>query len=112
MPFDRKALAAARQLVLAWGSNLGEELLGSDRAWWTGVITRFSGLGPAGSEVIDSTVSAGRDLYAPVVARACGTALLRDSIVAVIGPSTYSFAVLHLYMLDRGGTPLVYYMNF
>ena len=46
---------------------------------------------------------------AGAVAAACGDELVRESIVVDVGPSTDSFAVGHLYVLDRLGHPLVYF---
>jgi len=111
VPFDATATAAARRLVQDWGPDLAHELVGSDRAVWPALIADAVTVGPAGTEHIDSLAAAATDLYAPVIARACGKALVRDSLAAVIGPSPYTSVVLHLFVLDRNGTPLVYFVD-
>ena len=40
---------------------------------------------------------------------ACGAALVKDSLAVVMGTSAYSSATEHLFLLDRDGTPLVYF---
>jgi hypothetical protein len=112
VPYDSSARLAARTVALNWGSTFNQELQASDRSSWSTLATDFTFTDPAGRGDIVSMTPASGDLYAPVVARDCGRTLVKDSLVIVIGPGQVHNAVEHLYLLDRGGTPLVYYHYF
>jgi hypothetical protein len=105
VPFTPSAEAAARQLLGGWNSNFSYDLHASDRAWWTGLITSSV----AGRQTVGLATPAVGTLYAPAIAAACGQQLVDDSISVAMAPSEYSAAVEHLYLLDRAGTPLVYF---
>jgi hypothetical protein len=111
VPFDRAAAAQARQLMAFWNTNLSYDLHASDRAAWPADVVTFTGRGDQGRQSIMSVTRASDDLYAAAVARACGASLVQDSLAIVMGPSVYSSAVEHLFLLDRGGTPLVYFVD-
>jgi hypothetical protein len=108
-PFSPAAEAAARQLAGQWGTGFSVELQGSDRAWWPGVVADFTGSGREGRGTVETVSPAREDLYASTVGHDCGESLVSDSLVIVLGPSAYSTAVSHLYLLNRDGTPLVYF---
>jgi hypothetical protein len=50
-------------------------------------------------------------LNAPAVAAACGQALVKDSVEVVMGASPYDFSYQHVFLLDRDGSPLVYFAD-
>jgi hypothetical protein len=99
-------------LVAFWNTGFSYDLHASDRAWWPGVVTQFADGGLQGRMSLASIGPASRDLYAQSVAAACGRQLVNDTLVIVMGPSPYSQGVQHLYVLDRGGTPLVYFATY
>jgi len=112
-PFGPAGLAAARRTAAqfnAYTSSFWGDLRSSDRAWWQGVFSDWSGGAyDNDTHTVEPEGPATADTFAPVVANACVRALLRDSEVVVEGPSAYSFQVTHLFMLDRDGHPLVYF---
>jgi hypothetical protein len=112
VPFDKAATAAAHQLVGLWNTSFSYDLRASDRAWWPGAVATFTGGPYGGRQSTISTSPAKDDLYADAVAQACGGTLVNDSLAIVMGPSAYSTAVEHLFLLDRSGTPLVYFADY
>jgi hypothetical protein len=111
--FDPAAVAAAKRLAAqfnAYTSSFWGDLHSSDRSWWTSIFGEWTGGAyDNDTHTVESEGPATADTFAPVVAAACGEALVRDSEVVVEGPSAYSFQVTHLFMLDRDGHPLVYF---
>jgi hypothetical protein len=110
--FSPAAVLTARHLVGGWNTSFAYDLHASDRAWWFGAVTTFTGGPLQGRQSIVSVVTATKDLYASAVAHACGAALVRRSLAIVMGPSAYSSAVVHLFALDRDGTVLIYFQDY
>jgi hypothetical protein len=108
VPFTSSAKAEARQLLGGWNIDFSYDLHASDRAWWTGLMASPIG----GRQTVGAATAAAGTLYAPAIATACGQQLVDDSISVVMAPSEYSSAIEHLYLLDRSGTPLVYFSAF
>jgi sugar lactone lactonase YvrE len=111
--FSPAAVAGAKRVAAqfnAYTSSFWGDLHSSDRSWWQSVFGEWTG-GAYNNDThtVESEGPATADTFAPVVAAACGQALVRDSEVVVEGPSAYSFQVTHLFMLDRDGHPLVYF---
>jgi hypothetical protein len=109
VPFTPVAEKEARQLVGYWNTGFSYDLHASDRAGWPGVLSTFTGEQFGGRMALVSLGPAARDLNAAPLRAACGATLARDSIAIVLGPSPYSRSVEHLFLLDRDGTPLVYF---
>jgi hypothetical protein len=109
---DAVAVAAARRLAAQWGTTFSSDLAHSDRSWWPSLVTGYPWFGQQGTGTVLTAQPAGRDLDATAVAAACGASLVRQSLVVVIGPSAYSSTVARLYLLNRSGTPLVYFEDY
>ena len=109
VPFTASATRAARQLLGFWNSGFSYNLHASDRSWWTGVLATFAGEGPEGRLTVGSASGASHSIYGDAIAAACGRTLMDDSIEVVLGPSAYDFSYQHVFLLDRDGTPLVYF---
>ena len=62
-----------------------------------------------GRQTVGSAEAAAKTLYAPAIEAACGRKLVEDSIVVVMEPSPYDFGYQHVYLIDRHGSPLVYF---
>ncbi|MFZ0250038.1 MAG: hypothetical protein WAL61_08835 [Acidimicrobiales bacterium] len=105
LPFTSSAKAEARQLLGGWDTDFSYDLHASDRAWWAGLLASPIG----GRQDVGVATPASGTLYAPAIAASCGQRLVDDSISVLMAPSVYSAAVEHLYLLDRAGTPLVYF---
>lgn len=103
------AIAAARRIDV---SPLWNGLHHSDRTWWAGLYTdQIDGQYEGGQHRVISVGPAAADPYAATVARACGSALLKESLAIVIGRGVYADQVSHLYFLDRHGHPLLYWQH-
>jgi hypothetical protein len=109
VPFTRAAENAARQLLGFWNTGFSYNLHASDRAWWPGVVENFTAASVLGRQTVGLVAPATRSLYAPAIEAACGRTLVQDSIQVVMEPSAYDPSYQHVYLLDRGGTPLVYF---
>ena len=99
------------QLLGGWNSNFSYDLHASDRSWWAGVVRNFTGSGALGRQTVGEVTPAAGSLYAPAIAAACGPQLVRDSVEVLMGPSAYDFSYQHVFLLDRGGAPLVYFAD-
>jgi sugar lactone lactonase YvrE len=108
VPFTPAAEAAARLMLGLWNSGFSYNLHASDRSWWPELIATYAG----GRQTVGAASPATGTLYAPAIAAACGQELVHDSIAVVMEASEYSFSVEHLYLLDRDGTPLVYFSGY
>jgi hypothetical protein len=64
--------------------------------------------GGFGSHTITSETPASSSPAATTIRRACGPALIDDSIAITVGQSGYSDFAGTFYFLDRRGHPLVY----
>lgn len=109
VPFTRSAVAAARSTLGLWNSDFSYNLHSSDRAWWAGDVATFTGGELEGRQTVGSAAAATETLYTPAIEAACGRNLVEDSIVVVMEPSAYDFGYQHVYLIDRDGTPLVYF---
>jgi hypothetical protein len=110
--FNATAIAQARQVAAqynAYTSSFWGDLHNSDRSWWPGVVHDWTSDYDNDTHTVEAAWPASQDTFAPVVASACGSAIVRDSEVVVEGPSAYSWQVTHLFFLERGGHPLVYF---
>jgi hypothetical protein len=92
-----------------WNSDFSYNLHSSDRAWWAGDVATFTGGELEGRQTVGSAAAATETLYTPAIEAACGRNLVEDSIVVVMEPSAYDFGYQHVYLIDRDGTPLVYF---
>ncbi len=109
--FDRAARATAVSEAEQLDDAFPEALTDTDRSWWTSTYDQWADPTGLGRHAVGRVVPAAKDLYAPVVARACGDRTVTRSLVVVVGRSAYSTEVSHIYFVDRGGRPLVYYQN-
>jgi hypothetical protein len=109
--FDSRARAAAVSEAEEFDTSFPTALADADRSWWTQAYRQWADPTGLGRHALVRAVPAARDLYAPVVARACGPGVVARSFVVVVGHSAYSTEVSHVYFVDRGGRPLVYYQN-
>lgn len=105
VPFTPAAKVTARQLLGGWNTSFSYDLHASDRSSWPQLMATYQG----GRQSVETVTPAAHSLYAPAIAAACGQKLVVDSIEVEMGPSEYSFSWEHLYLLDRDGTPLVYF---
>jgi hypothetical protein len=85
------------------------DLQDTDRSWWKGDFGLLDSQAGTGNTAVVSLLPASRDTFARAVSASCGAELVRDSLVVELEPSSDSFAVGHLYFLDRRGHPLVYF---
>jgi hypothetical protein len=108
VPFTPSAVATARLMLGLWNTGFSYDLHASDRSWWSELIATYVG----GRQTVGPASAAAGTLYAPAIVAACGQQLVRDSIVVVMGASVYSYSFEHLYLLDRDGTPLVYFSGY
>jgi hypothetical protein len=108
-PFTKAVENEARQLLAAWNTGFSYNLHASDRAWWPGVVGTFTGSTFQGRQTVGPVKPTADSLYGPAIAAACRRALVRDSIQVLMGPSPYDFSYQHVFLLDRAGTPLVYF---
>jgi hypothetical protein len=109
VPFTSDAENSARQLLTFWNTSFSYDLHASDRAWWPGAVGTFSGMGPEGRQTEGALSPAVDSLYAAAIAASCGTRVVRDSMEVVMGPSAYDLSYQHVFVLDRSGSPLVYF---
>jgi hypothetical protein len=72
-------------------------------------VAGYPQFGQQGPGSVTSASAASGDLFSSAVAAACGRSLVHETLAVSIGPSPYSSVVATLYLLDRGGTPLVYF---
>ena len=108
-PFGTAAVEAARAIAAQYNSDDMLDLQDTDRSWWEGDFDLLGTQAGTGNTAVVSVGPASRDTFAAAVSASCGPELLRDSLVVDLGPSADSFAVGHLYFLDRTGHPLVYF---
>jgi hypothetical protein len=109
--FDGAARTLAASEAAGFNTAFPDALKESDRSWWTAVYRQWADPAGLGHHAVMRVEAATRDLYAPVVAHACGPGILARSLVVVVGRSAYSTEVSHIYFVDRDGRPLVYYQN-
>ena len=109
VPFDAAAADAARALAAKYDSDDMLDLQSTDRSWWQGNFELLDSQAGTGNTAVVSVQPASRDTFAAAVSASCGSELVRDSLVIDLVPSSESFAVGHLYFLDRHGHPLVYF---
>jgi len=109
VPFTPAAVTAARRTLGLWNSSFAYDLQASDRSWWSGDVATFTGGELEGRQTVGPATAAANTLYAPAIEAACGRKLVEDSTAVVMEPSAYDFAYQHVYLIDRGGTPLVYF---
>ena len=105
VPFTPAARAEARLMLGLWNTDFSYDLHASDRSWWPDLIASYTG----GRQTVGPESLAVGTLSAPAIAAACGKQLVRETIVVLMEPSEYSASFEHLYILDRNGTPLVYF---
>ncbi len=105
VPFTTAAETSARLMLGLWNTDFSYNLHASDRSWWPELVAGYGG----GRQTVGPASPAAGTLYAPAIAAACGRQLVHDSITVVMEASEYSFSFEHLYLLDRDGTPLVYF---
>jgi len=112
-PFNATAIGAARASARqfnAFTSSFYGDLQSSDKSWWRQLIEEWVGVGyNSDTHTVVSVQPATLDTFAGAVAHACGRKLVEDSLVIDVGPSAYSFQVSHLYFLNRGAHPLIYF---
>jgi len=108
-PFDATATAAAKALATRYSSEDMRDLQATDRSWWEGDLHLLESQDGTGNTAVVSVRPASQDTFAAAVSSSCGRKLLRGSFVVDLGPSSSSFAVGHLYLLDRLGHPLAYF---
>lgn len=108
VPFTPSVEATARLMLGLWNTDFSYNLHGSDRSWWPELMATYVG----GRQTVGPTSPAAGTLYAPAIAAACGQRLVDDSIVVLMEASVYRFSFEHLYLLDRAGTPLVYFSGY
>ena len=109
VPFTPAAVRAARRTLGLWNSSFAYDLQASDRSWWAGDVATFTGGELEGRQTVGPAKAAADTLYAPAIEAACGRKLVEDSTSVVMQPSAYDFGYQHVYLIDRGGTPLVYF---
>jgi hypothetical protein len=108
-PFDAPATEAAKALAANYNLDDMLDLRATDLSWWEGDFDLLDSQAGTGNTTVVSVRPASRDTFAAAVSASCGAQLVRDSLVVDLGPSGESFAVGHLYFLDRLGHPLVYF---
>ena len=108
VPFTPSVEATARLMLGLWNTGFSYNLHGSDRSWWPELMASYVG----GRQTVGPASPAAGTLYAPAIAAACGQRLVQDSIVVLMEASVYSFSFEHLYLLNRAGTPLVYFSGY
>jgi len=109
IPFTRTAIAAGRSMLGLWNSSFSYDLHTSDRAWWAGDVATFTSGDLEGRQTVGPAAGATKTLYASAIEAACGRKLVEVSIAVVMEPSPYDFGYQHVYLVDRDGTPLVYF---
>jgi sugar lactone lactonase YvrE len=112
-PFSARARTAAVETARRIDATpLWNELRRSDRAWWPGLYTdQINGMYEQGLHRVIAVGPAAHDAYAAAIVRACGRALLAESLAVTTGPGVYSDQVSHAYFLDRGGRALLYWQH-
>jgi hypothetical protein len=111
VPFTPAATKEARTLLGFWNTSFSYDLHASDRSAWMSDVATFTAGPFGGRQTIESIGPASRSLYDSAVSAACGASLVQRSLAVTMGPSVYSTAIEHLFLLDRGGTPLVYFVD-
>jgi hypothetical protein len=110
-PFTPAVEDTARQLLGFWNSGFSYNLHASDRSWWAGLLVGAGGSGPLGRQTVGPVSPAAQSLYASAIGASCGRALVRDSLEVLMEPSEYDFSYQHVFVLDRQGTPLVFFAD-
>ena len=108
VPFTPAAVASARLMLGLWNIDFSYDLHASDRSWWPELIATYAG----GRQTVGPASPAAGALYAPAIAAACGQLLVHDSITVVMEASEYNLSFEHLYLVDRDGSPLVYFSGY
>jgi hypothetical protein len=113
VPFDQKASAVARTLVGFWGTSFSYDIHGSDRAAWSSELVGAADGAISGRMTVGAVIPGRKTLEAPALVAACGQTLVDDSIAIAMGHSAYySGPLQQLFLLDRDGTPLVYFADY
>jgi hypothetical protein len=108
-PFTASARRLASTLLGFWGTSLSYDLHASDRAAWPLDVNAFTGGPFQGRQQVGTLTTTAKSLFAHSVAAACGRALVDESIAVTMVPTSSSSVVEHLFLLDRNGTPQVYF---
>jgi hypothetical protein len=107
--FTPAAILQARKIARNYlSSQFASDIAVTDRSWWTSDFNQMARGGGFGSHAITSETPASSSPAATTIRRACGPALIDDSIAITVGQSGYSDFAGTFYFLDRRGHPLVY----
>ena len=108
-PFTAAAITRARKIASHYqSSQYANDLAVSDRSWWLGEFAAYD-QPSLGVHSVRLEESAGQTPIGEEFSSACGNLLVRDSIVMYVGRSGFSDGSGPIYLLDRGGNPMVYY---
>jgi hypothetical protein len=121
-PFGASSEGAARREALRYGRvSLAADLAESDRSWQATVRARWAhshGRPPSeAGEVVRRVSGASHNPYRAIVRRACGSRLLAKSLTVTVGPraeagkAPCSACARTIFMLDRRGRALIYYVH-
>ncbi|MGC2485829.1 MAG: hypothetical protein WA359_06275 [Acidimicrobiales bacterium] len=108
-PFTAAAIARAEKIASHYqSSQYASDLAVTDRSWWLGEFAAYD-TPDLGIHSVRLEENAGQTPIGAEISSACGNSLVRDSIVMYIGRSGFSDGAGAIYLLDRGGNPMVYY---
>jgi hypothetical protein len=113
--FDSSSRQSSERVVAAYGrTNLGEDIVRSDRAWWPQVRRMWASSHRRGSrEVVLRAGPAAASPYAVIVSHSCGGALVRASLAVTVGrPHSSCMACkTTFFLIARDSRPLIYYTH-
>jgi hypothetical protein len=110
--FSPSVVAQAAQIAKTYNSGqFAADVAVTDRSWWTADFNRYASGNLGGSHVVTRETPASKSPAATGLTAACGHELVGDSIAVRVGPSASSDFAGTLYLLDRNGHPLVYYVR-
>ncbi len=111
-PFTTAAIGAAKRIARNYSSSqFASSITVTDRSWWTVEFNAFASGNLGGPHTVTGARPAVQTAAAAGIERACGTKLIQDSLAVTLGASPYSTLTGTLYLLDRAGHPLVYYVR-
>ncbi|WP_249018899.1 hypothetical protein [Conexibacter sp. S30A1] len=110
--FSAAAISGAERIARRYMSGqFASDIAVTDRSWWAADFNALAEGNTGGSHSVAGEGPAAQTPAAARIERACGTRLVSDSVAIAVRRSSHSDFSGTLYLLDRRGQPLVYYVR-
>ncbi len=107
--FSAGAISGAERIARRYMSGqFASDIAVTDRSWWAADFNAIAEGNTGGTHSVAGERPAAQTPAAAGIERACGARLVSDSIAIAVSRSADSDFSGTLYLLDRGGHPLVY----